>query len=125
MPAVEAAHAVVGGEAHRRLARAGRAAADQVAQRVAAEGVAAEQDDVGGQHQGADADAEGGLAGGRIGEPQRLPHVVGEEDQEDQRQVEEVAVDVLEDQRERALAAVASCAAPRRCSDGGSAQNAL
>ena len=51
MLAVEAAHAVVGLLARRRRDSTVQHAADQVAQRVAAERVAAEQDDVRDQHQ--------------------------------------------------------------------------
>ena len=78
-------------------------AADEVAQRVAAERVAAEQDDVDGEDERAEADAEVACPS-RVGEPERLPRVVREDDEEDQREVQEVAVDVLQDERERALA---------------------
>ena len=40
-------------------------------------------------------------------EPHRLPHVVGEHEEEDDREIEEVAVDVLDDERERVLAEIA------------------
>ncbi len=40
------------------------------------------------------------LAGGGVGEPHRLPDVVREEQDEHQREVQEVAMDVLQDQRE-------------------------
>ena len=69
--------------------------------------VAAEQHDVGRQHERADADAERHRAGRRIGEPERLPHVVGEDQQDRQRQEQEVAMDVLQDERKRVLAPVA------------------
>src|SRR5438552_3745009 len=47
-------------------------------------------------------------------EPHRLPHVVRQEAEERQREVEEIAVRVLEDQRKRALAEVAGA----RLADG-------
>ena len=48
---------------------------------------------------GPDAHAEFGRSG-RVGKPQGLPDVVCEEDEEQERHVQEVAVDVLQDQRE-------------------------
>ena len=75
-------------------------AADQMPQRMAAERVAAEQHHVHQQHQRADADAEA------VVEPQRLPHVVRQKHHEQQREIQEVAMDVLQDQREVALAPV-------------------
>ncbi len=81
--------------------------AHQMTEGVAAQGVAAQQDHVDGEDQSADADPESGLPGGRILEPHGLPGVVGEDHDEDEGEVQEVAVHVLQDQRERALAAVA------------------
>src|SRR5438552_17452195 len=68
---------------------------------MAAQRVASEQDQVGRQDQRPHADAETAL------EPHRLPHIVREDGQEEQRRVEEVAVHVLQDERQRGLAAVA------------------
>ena len=65
------------------------------------------------------------VAGRAIGEPQRLPHVVGEDHQEDQRDVQEVAVDVLHDEREEPLAADSCFRGSPTAQAGGSAQNAL
>src|SRR5688572_14905855 len=79
---------------------------DQVAQRVTSQRVAAEQDDVEREHERTDADAEFGASGCRINEPQGSVDVVEENAEEDQRDVEEVAMDVLEHQRKRLLAAV-------------------
>ena len=80
--------------------------ADDVTQRVAAERVAGEQRHVEREHQRADADAE--LHAARaVGEPERLPHVARQEEQEQHRDVQEVAVDVLQDEREGPLAQIA------------------
>ncbi len=73
---------------------------------MAAERVAAKEDDVGRQDERTETNAEADGPGRRIGEPQRQPHVIGEDDDEEQRQIEKVPVDVLEDQRERALAEI-------------------
>src|SRR4051794_4463934 len=53
-----------------------------------------------------------------VGEPHRFPRVMREEDQEHQREVKKISVDVLNDQRERFLAAIsfsrfANCARRR------------
>ncbi len=50
------------------------------------------------------------LAAVRGGEPQRQPHVVGQHEEEQDGDIGEVAVDVLQHQREPALAAVARAA---------------
>ena len=81
---------------------------------MAAERVAAEQDHVDRQDDRAEPYPEAHGAGGRIGEPQRLPHVGRQEDDEDQAEIQEVSVDVLDDQRERALAPVALARLPDR-----------
>src|ERR1043165_2764232 len=78
-----------------------------MAQRVTAECVAAEKNDVEGEHDRAEADAEMFLAGARISEPHRLVGVAGKNHQEDERDVEEVAMDVLQNERQIALTAVA------------------
>ena len=88
--------------------------ADQVAQRVAAEGVAAQQNRIQDQDQRSDADPEV-LDAVRAGEPQRPVAVIQQDEDEDDREVQEVAVDVLQDQRELASRPDRSCAARRRC----------
>src|SRR4029078_10143454 len=73
---------------------------------MAAERVAGEQDDVRRQDERPDANSEM-LHSGAVIEPQRLPHIVREEEEEQQRHVQEVAVNVLQDQRKRSLTEVA------------------
>src|SRR5262245_21440276 len=73
---------------------------------MAAERVAREHDDVDGKHQRADADAERLTTGLRVWEPQGEPYVVGEDHEEEDGDVREVAVYVLQHQREPALAAI-------------------
>src|SRR4029079_12825814 len=80
--------------------------ADDMAHRVAAERVAGEQRRVEREDERPDADAEL-CSPCTVAEPQRLPDVVRQEEQEQHRDVQEVAVDILEDQREIALAEVA------------------
>src|ERR1041385_298103 len=70
---------------------------------MAAKRVAAQQDDVDGENQGAKPKTEFLLASGRIDEPQRLPNVVSQNQKENEREIEQVPVNVLEDKREGAL----------------------
>src|SRR5687768_15954664 len=81
-------------------------AAHDVSQRMTPQRVAAEQKDVEGEHEGADADAELPSASRRIDEPERLVHVVQEDAEKNQRDVEEIPVDVLKHEGERLLAPV-------------------
>src|SRR5690606_40276410 len=85
---VAAARALPQAEPERPLGHLVDLAAHQVAQRVAAEGVAGEQDDVEEKHQAADVDVEAVLPAeeAEVG-------VVAEEDEEQEREVKEVAVD--------------------------------
>src|SRR5579884_3742436 len=83
-----------------------------MAQRMAAEGVTAQQDDVQGQHQCADAEAEVPLVGGVAGsidleEPRRLEGIPRQEKDEGNGDVQEIAMDVLNEQRAEAFAPVA------------------
>src|SRR5947209_5672916 len=73
---------------------------------MAAERVAAEEEHVDRQHQRADADAEVSGAVGR-GEPVAAPRVEREDDDEDERGVEEIAMHVLQDERQGALPEIA------------------
>src|SRR5262245_58085602 len=80
--------------------------ADDVSHRVTAERVAGEQRRVQRQHERPDTDAE--LRSSRaVAEPECLPYVVRQEEQEQHRDVEEVPVNVLENEREVPLAEVA------------------
>src|SRR5205823_396475 len=105
--AVEAAHPAVSEAARRRLREAVAVAAGEVPERVAAKGVAREEDDVQGEHERADAEPEPRHARRGIGEPASAEDVEGEDDEEEEREVEEVAVQVLEDERKLLLPAVA------------------
>src|SRR4026207_1157504 len=74
-------------------------------QRVATECVAGEEHGVGRQHDAADADAEMSDAGS-VSEPERLDGVDGQNDDEKDSEVQEVAMDVLQDQREESFAEI-------------------
>src|SRR6185295_2134889 len=103
---VEATDAGVGLAAHRPAGEDVEPSAHQVPQRMAAERVAAEEEDVRREHQRPDPEAERGHAGPGVGEPESQPDVVEQEDEKEQHEIEKVAMDVLHDERERALAAV-------------------
>src|SRR5947209_1047416 len=69
-------------------------------QGVAAERVAAQQHHVNQQHDCSQTDPKPAI------KPERLPNVVSEYENEDQRDIKKVAVDVLHDERERPFAEV-------------------
>src|SRR5260370_25790365 len=73
---------------------------------VTAQGVAAQQDGVRSEDERANADADRDRVCGGVGEPEGTPHIVGEETEENQSDVQEVAMHVLQDQGERVFAAV-------------------
>src|SRR5690606_27707802 len=102
---VEAAGATVGHREALPLRELIPEPAGEVPHRVAAEGVAAEADHVGGEDQAADPDAERGPTGA-VRKPERLPRVVAEHEEEEDGEEQEVAVDVLEDQWEVAFAEI-------------------
>ena len=124
VPAVEAAHAGV-----RRLARPAGPTSRRARRRpgAAASGsrtCRAEEDDVQREHDRADADAELGRRAAastraRRREPHRDPGVVGQDADEDDRDVQEVAVDVLDDEREPVARRGTSSAARRPRSRAG------
>ena len=91
---------------NRRGGKLVNATTDEMAQRMTTERVTAEQNNIHGQHQRADADAERSRACG-ISEPYSFPSIVRQKDQEQQRDVKKEAVNVLHDERERMLAAIA------------------
>src|SRR5437868_13039503 len=72
---------------------------------MTAERITAQHDDVDGQHQRADANAEDSPTR-RVCEPQCFVDIVRQDDEENQRQVEKEAVDVLHDERKRTLAEI-------------------
>ena len=74
--AVETTDAAIGLETGRRPGKLIEKSADQMAQRMTTECVAAKQNDVHRQHDRAHADAKGTFAGCRIDKPKRLPNVV-------------------------------------------------
>jgi hypothetical protein len=66
-------------------------------QRVTAEGIARQQNNIDGENERPDADAKLGCAGVRIHEPKGTPHIQSQHDQEKQRDIQKVPVNVLED----------------------------
>src|SRR5579885_801107 len=103
MPAVEAGDAVVGSATECR--NTVEAPAYQVPQRVTAEGVPAQKDHIGDENQGTQADAEGCTAG-RVRKPHGNPSVIRQDPQENESDVDKVAMGVEQDQREVAFAEV-------------------
>src|ERR1043166_2475581 len=97
---VETTDAAIGILAERRPGEPVDATADEVSQGMAAKGVAAQEDDVERENDGAQPEAEAGPAGRGIGKPKGLPNVVRQKDDEEQPDIKEVTVDVLQDERE-------------------------
>src|SRR5437764_11177660 len=77
-----------------------------MAERVTTKSVTAEQDDVNREHDCADADSERTAAGHRLVEPERFPNVVAQDQNENEREIQKIAVHVLHDERERAFAKI-------------------
>src|SRR5881394_1701358 len=73
---------------------------------MTAKRVAAEQNDVHDEDDGAEPDAEILVSGVAIEEEHRVVCIFGEDDQENERRVQEVAVDVLDHQRQESLTAI-------------------
>src|ERR1035437_1280045 len=70
---------------------------------MTAESIQREENRVQRQHNRSHADAEMFRAG-QVGEPYSFPRVMRKQDDEQERQIKKVAVDVLDDERERAFA---------------------
>src|SRR5581483_5071581 len=104
MARVQTAYAFIGAEAERR--EQVETAAYQVPERVTPERIAAEQDYVGSQNERSQPDPERSPTGHRVGEPERFPDIEDEARQEQERQVEKIAMNVLENQGKPPLAAV-------------------
>ncbi len=76
-----------------------------MAERVTAKRITAQQDNIECEHDRSNADAEV-LCTGRIGEPHRFPRVVRKNENEEQRKVQEIAMNVLHDERKGIFAQV-------------------
>src|SRR5690242_18690262 len=104
--AIESGHARVARDARTRRRDLVASAAHQVPQRMAAERVARKEQRVDRQQQAADADPEMGRSCGCILEPERVIRVRQEDDDEENAEIEEVAVHVLQHEWERTLAEI-------------------
>src|ERR1700736_5136516 len=74
-------------------------------ERVTTERVTAEQDDVQSENDRTDSNTERGFAA-RIPKPERLPNVDRKDDNKNQRNIKEVAMNVLHDEREGTLSQI-------------------
>jgi hypothetical protein len=81
---------------------------------VTAECIASQQNYVHGQYQCADANAELNTPGDRTQEPTCSPNIECEYHQKHERKVEKIAVNILQDERERALTPVSLARLPDR-----------
>ena len=71
------------------------------------ESVAAEKESVRGKNYCADTDAERCNIRRRVGEPKRIPDIVNEKDDKNQREVEKITMNILQNKRKLSLAAIA------------------
>ncbi len=69
--------------------------------------ITAEKKDIRRQNYRADSDAEGSCARRRVGEPKRIPDIVNEKDDKNQREVEKITMNILQNKRKLSLAAIA------------------
>src|SRR5713101_8720716 len=91
-----------------------------MSQRVTTKCVPTEQDDVDREHNRADAKTERTPAARSIDKPESFPNIIGQDQNEKQREIKKVAVNVLHDERERTFAEIsfarfAHCARRRVC----------
>src|SRR5690242_4894961 len=77
-----------------------------MAKRMAAEGVARQQDDIDGQNDCAHTHSELGAAGPWIDKPEGAPDIQRENYQKKQREIEEISVNILQNQRERTFTTI-------------------
>src|SRR5438045_720916 len=83
--AIETAHAAIRLMAERRPGKLIDAAADKMSQRMTSKRIAAEKNHVQSQHDGSDTNPKGDVRRCPAGKPHRLPNIVREENQKDQR----------------------------------------
>ena len=107
MPLVEAGNTAVALAAYRRFRQAIHETADEMAQGMATEGIAAEEEHVEAQDDRSQADTEACFTGSSIGKPHAPVGIVGQEEEKADRDVEKVAMDVLDDQRQGVLSEIA------------------
>src|ERR1043166_996987 len=106
VPPVEATGAGIDFVTRGRFGKLVEKTADEMTEGVASERVTAEEHDVDGQHQRADAEAKFFCAGNGIGKPQRFPNVRSQQQNKNESNVKKVAMDVLHDQRKRFFAQI-------------------
>src|SRR3954468_21267685 len=90
---------------------------------MATKSISAQKHDIDRQHQRSHAETERLCAVSRISKPQRLPYVVGQNQNESERQIEKVPMHSLHDQRKRPFAPIrlprlANGAGRRVCPEG-------
>ena len=100
VPAVEAAHAIVdlllGGHVRQLMA----IAADEMAQRMTTESIAAQEKYICGQNNRPEIDVK------TVGKPKGFPGVVREKNNKNQCEIKKITVNILQNQREFSLAAI-------------------
>jgi hypothetical protein len=89
--AIEATDAVVGLLANWRAGNAVANPTDQVAKRVAPQGIATQQRHIHKQHEGANTDAKAAV------KPKTFPSISGQDDEEHQCEIKKITMNILQD----------------------------
>ena len=92
---VETGDAQVSFAPQRRTRKPVNNAPHNVAQRVTPQRIVAQEDHIGCQYEGANADSKRGFARGGVKKPERLPNVIRQEQQKEKGNEHEIAVDIL------------------------------
>ena len=100
MAPVEATYAIIGVISGWRDGKTVSKSSNKVPQRMASESVATQQNHVDQQDQRAHADSEVAI------KPKRFPHVVGKQNEENQREIKKIAMDILQNERKGAFAEI-------------------
>src|SRR5262249_40618818 len=80
--------------------------ADQMPERMTTKGITAKKNNIDGEHDRSEADSKCLAARRRVSKPTRLPDVIGKDSNKNNGHIEEVAMNVLHDERERPLAQI-------------------
>src|SRR5947209_2292151 len=103
---IETTHTLISFLAKGGFGRLVKKSADQMAQGMAAERIAAKEHNIDRQHERAKPHSEPLGASGRIDKPQRLPDVVGEEQKQGSGEVKSISMRILQDQWKGAFAQI-------------------
>ena len=114
MAPVETSHTNVSAIACRRFGKLIEKSAGQMSQGMTTKRITAEQNDIDCEDHRPNADAKHTFSCPWIDKPKRFPHVIGEDQNENESEIEKIAVNVLHNQRERTFAQISLSRFPDR-----------